>query len=105
MVLMNATPRGLDLEEIRKHPLKLPDVVGIHYLHAWNVSSNSIAFSCHIEVADQPVSRTEKISEKIRRDLLHNFGIDHPVLQFETVQCGNGSMLCEISGGAEINDL
>ncbi len=99
LVLMNATPRGLDLEEIRKHLLKLPDVVGIHYLHAWNVSSTSVAFSCHIEVTDQPVSRTEEIGEKIRHDLFHNFGIDHPVLQFETAQCGDGGMLCEISEG------
>jgi cobalt-zinc-cadmium efflux system protein len=97
LVLMNGTPRGLDLEEIRKHLLKLPDVVGIHYLHAWNVSSTSIAFSCHVEVTDQPVSRTEILCTKIRHEPLHRFGIDHPVLQFETAQCGNGSMLCEIS--------
>jgi len=105
LVLMNATPRGLDLEEIRKQLLKLPDVVGIHYMHAWNVSSTSVAFSCHIEVADQPVSRTEEIGEKIRHDLFHNFGIDHPVLQFETAQCGNGGMLCEISCGTPIKGL
>jgi cobalt-zinc-cadmium efflux system protein len=99
LILMNATPKGLDLEKIRKHLLNLPDVAGIHYLHAWNVSSKSIAFSCHVEVADQPVSRTAEIGEKIRHDLWHNFGIDHPVLQFETGQCGNGGMLCELSGG------
>jgi len=101
LVLMNATPKGLDLEQIRKQLLKLSDVVGIHYMHAWNVSSTSVAFSCHIEVADQPVSRTEEIAEKIRHDLFHNFGIDHPILQFETAQCGNGGMLCEISEGRE----
>jgi cobalt-zinc-cadmium efflux system protein len=105
LVLMNATPRGLDLEEIRKQLLKLPDVVGIHYMHAWNVSSTSVAFSCHIEVADQPVSRTEEIGEKIRHDLWPKFGIDHPVLQFETAQCGNGGMLCEISCGTPIKGL
>ncbi len=105
LILMNATPRGLDLEVIRKHLLKLPGVVGIHYLHAWNVFSTSVAFSCHIEVADQPVSRTEQLGQKIRHDLWQNFGIDHPVLQFETAKCGNGGMLCEISGGTEKNNL
>jgi cation diffusion facilitator family transporter len=105
LILMNATPRGLDLEQIRNQLLKLPDVVGIHYMHAWNVSSTSVAYSCHIEVADQPVSRTEEIGEKIRHDLWHKFGIDHPVLQFETAQCGNGGMLCEISCGTPIKGL
>jgi len=98
-ILMNATPKDLDLEAIRKALEAVPGVCGVHYLHAWNVSSSSIAFSCHVEVADQPVSRTEPIAAEIRHELFHRFGIDHPILQFETVQCGNGTMLCELSCG------
>ncbi|RJQ39342.1 MAG: cation transporter [Nitrospiraceae bacterium] len=99
-ILMNATPKNLDLEEIKNVLQKIPGVCGVHYLHAWNVSSSSIAFSCHVEVAaDQLVSKTEPFAEKIRHELFHRFGIDHPILQFETVKCGNGSMLCELSCG------
>jgi cobalt-zinc-cadmium efflux system protein len=100
LVLMNATPRGLDLEKIRRHLLKLPEVCGVHYLHAWNVSSSSVAFSCHVVVPDQPVSRTEPLAEKIRHDLLESFGIDHPVLQFETAACGDGDLLCQLACGS-----
>jgi cobalt-zinc-cadmium efflux system protein len=63
------------------------------------VSSSSIAFSCHVEVLDQLLSKTEPLAEKIRHELFHRFGIDHPILQFETAQCGNGSLLCELSCG------
>jgi cobalt-zinc-cadmium efflux system protein len=98
-ILMNATPRNLNLEEIMKTLQTIPGVCGVHYLHAWNVSSTSIAFSCHVEVADQPLSRTELLAEKIRHELFHRFRIDNPILQFETVQCGNGSLLCELSCG------
>jgi cation diffusion facilitator family transporter len=100
-ILMNATPRSLDLEKIRQALQAIPGVCGVHYLHAWNVSSSSIAFSCHVEVVDQPVSQTEPLSEKIRHELFQNFGIDHPILQFETGQCGNGGMLCELSCGKQ----
>ena len=100
-ILMNATPKNLDLEEIKNALQAIPGVCGVHYLHAWNVSSSSIAFSCHVEVTDQLVSKTESLSEEIRHELFHRFGIDHPVLQFETVQCGNGGMLCELSSGKE----
>lgn len=100
-ILMNATPRNLDLEEIKKVLQAIPGVCGVHYLHAWKVSASSIAFSCHVEVADQLVSNTESLSEKIRHELLHRFGIDHPVLQFETLQCGNGGLLCELSCGKQ----
>jgi cobalt-zinc-cadmium efflux system protein len=99
LVLMNATPRGLDLEKIKMHLLKLPDVCGVHYLHAWNVSSNSVAFSCHVVVPDQAVSRTQPLAKKIRHDLLESFGVDHPVLQFETAECGEGELLCQLACG------
>lgn len=98
-ILMNATPAGLHIQEVKECLEAIPGVCAVHYLHAWNVSSASIAFSCHVVVADQPVSRTEKLAERIRRELLHRFGIDHPILQFETVCCGNGALLCEMSCG------
>jgi len=103
LILMNSTPRHLDLEKVRRHLQELPEVCGVHYLHAWNVSSNSVAFSCHVVVPDQTVSRTEPLAEKIRRDLLESFGIDHPVLQFETAACGDGDLLCQLSCGG--NDV
>jgi cation diffusion facilitator family transporter len=100
-ILMNATPKDLDLEEIQNALQIIPGVCGVHYLHAWNVSSTSIAFSCHVEVADQLVSKTEPLAEKIHHELFHRFRIDHPILQFETVQCGNGGVLCELSCGKQ----
>ena len=100
-ILMNATPKDLNLEEIKNVLQAIPGVCGVHYLHAWNVSSTSIAFSCHVEVADQPLSLTEPLAQKIRHELLDRFGIDHPILQFETAQCGNGSLLCELSCGVK----
>ncbi len=99
-ILMNATPRGVDIEEIKGCLECVPGVCGAHYLHAWNVSSSSIAFSCHVQVDDQLVSDTETLAQTIRHELYHRFGIDHPILQFETVQCGNGGALCEIACGS-----
>ena len=103
-ILMNATPERLNLEEIRCFLEQIPGVAGIHYLHAWNISASSIGFSCHVEVLDQLVTKTEKIGESIRHELFHRFGIDHPVLQFETTECGNGGILCEISSKGAMND-
>jgi cobalt-zinc-cadmium efflux system protein len=102
LILMNSTPRHLDLENVRRHLERLPEVCEVHYLHAWNVSSNSIAFSCHVVVPDQAVSRTKRLAAQIRHDLLEAFGIDHPVLQFECETCGEGELLCQLAcGGSE----
>lgn len=96
-VLMNATPFDISLEKVREFLASLPGILGVHYLHAWRVSSKSTAFSCHVVVPDQPVSSTETLAGKIRHELLHRFRIDHPVLQFETADCGQGTLLCEMA--------
>ena len=96
-VLMNATPGHLSLEKVRDYLCHLPGILNMHYLHAWQVSSSSTAFSCHVVVPDQPVSRTGQLSERIKHELLHRFRIDHPVLQFETADCGQGTLLCEMA--------
>lgn len=96
-VLMNATPSHINLEDVRDFLAGLPGIAGVHHLHAWRISSSSIAFTCHVVVPDQPVSSTEEIGRSIRHALLHRFGIDHPVLQFETTPCAQGALLCELS--------
>lgn len=99
LILMNSTPRGLDLEAVRRHLEAIDGVCGVHYLHAWNLASSGVAFSCHVVVPDQAVSRTETLAETLRRDLRERYGIDHPVFQFETAACGNGELLCGLSCG------
>lgn len=96
-LLMEAAPKGLDLEAVKHYLEALPEVLGVHYLHAWNLSSSSVAFSCHVLVPDQTVSHTQVLAKKIRHELLHRFRVDHPLLQFETTECGSGGMLCEMS--------
>jgi cobalt-zinc-cadmium efflux system protein len=96
-ILMNAVPKGLDLKRVQEYLESRPEIESAHYLHAWNLGSRGIAFSCHLTVSDQKISDTEVLAEKIRHHLFHQFGIDHPVIQFETNKCGNGKMLCELS--------
>jgi cation diffusion facilitator family transporter len=99
-ILMNATPNGLDIPKIRDFLERIPGIRNVHYLHAWNVCSSSVAFSCHVVVPDQRLSKIDTLKDKIRHQLLHQFGIDHPILQFETNPCGEGEMLCALSCGS-----
>jgi len=94
-ILMNATPGGLDILAVQTFLQDFPDISGVHYLHAWSLGSSGVAFSCHVVVQDQPISQTRQLRENIGRALFQEFGIDHPVLQFETDACGNGNLFCE----------
>jgi len=94
-ILMNATPGHLDIQAVQTFLQNFPDISGVHYLHAWSLGSSGVAFSCHVVVEDQPISQTQHLRETISHALFHEFGIDHPVLQFETNACGNGNLFCE----------
>ncbi len=96
-VLMNATPSHVPIEQVQKFLESIKGVKGVHYLHAWQISSSDTAFSCHVVVSDQLISSSSKLSSQIKHELLHRFNINHPVLQFETEECGNGTLLCEIA--------
>ncbi|MFP5213634.1 MAG: cation diffusion facilitator family transporter [Acidobacteriota bacterium] len=103
-ILMNSTPATIDIHEVKAFLERIPGIVGAHYLHAWNLCSSSIGFSCHIVVPDQRLSEIDALSEKIRGQLYHAFKIDHPVLQFETVACGDGGTFCEMSCASSAPD-
>ena len=96
LVLMNATPPGIDLRDIQKSLESLEGVKEIHDLHVWNPSAESIALAVHITVPDQMLSSVDELAEKVRGILLNEFKIDHPILQFESNMCAESDLLCHL---------
>jgi cobalt-zinc-cadmium efflux system protein len=99
LVLMNATPPGIDLQAIQKTLEAIDGVKEIHDLHVWNPSTESIALAVHITVPDQLLNKVDQLAEMIREILLRKFKIDHPILQFESTACNDAQLLCQIAEG------
>lgn len=97
-ILMNAAPAGLDLARVGQALEASPGVKSVHDLHAFAVCSNSVVFSCHVVVDDRLVSEIKPLSDDLAEMLKNRFGVDHPVLQFETAPCGEGGFLCTQPG-------
>ena len=97
LILMNATPPGIDLQEIQKALEGIDGITDIHDLHVWNPSSESIALAAHITVPDQMLGRVDELATKVRTILSDQFQIDHPTLQFESNSCNGGELLCHLS--------
>jgi cobalt-zinc-cadmium efflux system protein len=51
-VLLESTPRGLDLESVRKHLLEVPHVVAVHDLHATQIATGLPVLTAHVVVDD-----------------------------------------------------
>jgi cobalt-zinc-cadmium efflux system protein len=94
LILMNATPPGIDLDEIQHALESLEGVSEIHDLHVWNPSAENIAMAVHITVPDQMLGKIDALAVHVRTILLEKFKIDHPTLQFECNSCNNGELLC-----------
>jgi cobalt-zinc-cadmium efflux system protein len=94
LILMNATPPGINLHDIQKSLESLEGVKEIHDLHVWNPSAGNIALAVHITVPDQMLRNVDNLAAKVRMILFEEFKIDHPILQFETNSCDEGKLLC-----------
>jgi len=94
LILMNATPPGIDLADIQQTLTSIEGIKEIHDLHVWNPSAESIALAVHITVPDQMLSGVDVLAGNIREILLTKFNIDHPILQFESNSCGEAQLLC-----------
>ena len=94
LILMNATPPGIDLEAIQKTLESIDGIREIHDLHVWNPSAESIALAVHITVPDQMLGKVDELAGEVRTVLAAKFKIAHPTLQFESNSCNRGQLLC-----------
>ncbi len=92
-VIMMASPEGIDLQEIEKVILQIPQVKNVHHVHLWRLDEHDIHFEAHVEVEDMPVSATGDILEKIQHELHEHFDISHVTVQFEQDQCDEKTLV------------
>jgi cobalt-zinc-cadmium efflux system protein len=93
-ILMQGTPSGIDLLEIKKDIEEYEEVANIHHVHAWNMTESEIQFECHIDLDKNfSVSETAVISRKIKKLLKEKFGIRHATIQYEYDDCHDKSMI------------
>ena len=86
-ILLEGTPRGIDLTHIRAGMEAVPGVLNVHDLHCWSLGSHSRALACHVTIPDIPPSESACILEKLRHTLKDHFNICHTTIQFEHESC------------------
>ena len=86
-ILLEGTPRGVDLNHIRSDMEAVAGVLNVHDLHSWCLGSQSRALACHVTIADIPLSESACILEKLNHILKDHFNICHTTIQFEHENC------------------
>lgn len=81
-VLLEATPTGMRLAEVREHLLGAEGVEDVHDLHAWTITSGMKVASAHVVLRDgaNPAAVLQELNECLSAD----FDVEHSTIQLET---------------------
>ena len=87
-VLMEFTPAGLDLDEVRRHILELEHVTDVHDLHASTVATGLPTLTAHVVVEDECFTdgHAAEVLHEVRECVAGHFpvSIQHSTFQIET---------------------
>jgi cobalt-zinc-cadmium efflux system protein len=84
-VLMEATPKGIDLAQVRAHILEVPHVQDVHDLHATSVASDLPVLTAHVVVDDSCFhdGHLPRLLDQLQACLAGHFDLEHSTFQFE----------------------
>jgi cobalt-zinc-cadmium efflux system protein len=82
-ILLEGTPRGMELSAIRQAIKGVKGVTSLHDLHVWSISSENLALSAHIVVEDQSLADSEHVMRELESTLCEKFAIGHTTVQVE----------------------
>jgi cobalt-zinc-cadmium efflux system protein len=84
-VLLEATPKGVEVQMIREHILSVDGVVDVHDIHIWTITSGVPVFSAHVVVEDGVLNArgADQVLDKLTACLGSHFDTEHCTFQLE----------------------
>ena len=87
-ILMQGTPKTVDIDEIAEELEKMDAIKNIHHVHIWALDEHTLFFEAHVNLQnDIWVSELSAIYEKLEQVLKGHFGVTHLTIQFEYNCC------------------
>lgn len=85
VILLEIAPKGLDLDDVRRHLAEAPGVVDVHDLHAWTITSGIPSLSAHVTVTDEALAArgVGPILDDLCRCVAEHFDVRHATFQVE----------------------
>jgi len=86
-ILLESTPRDVDIDRMVGEMTHLKGVLGVHDLHVWSITQGLRTMSAHILTEDISISAGKNIQAEISKLVSHRYNIAHSTLQLECVGC------------------
>ncbi len=78
---LQAVPSSIDIDQVNAYLINTPNVIAIHDLHVWPISTTETALTCHFVVHS---SFDSSSLTAIVEELDHRFKINHSTIQLES---------------------
>jgi cobalt-zinc-cadmium efflux system protein len=95
-ILLESTPKDVDIASLRRDIRCIRMVQDIHDVHVWQITSDMYIMTAHLVVDDMPVSRTEGVLAQVNQVLSRLYRIGH-----STIQVGVSDKSVDISSPRE----
>ena len=81
-VLLEATPKDVNLADVERHIREAPGVIDVHDLHAWTITSGMNVVSAHVVLAED--GKPGDVLDHLGTCLADDFDVNHSTFQLET---------------------
>ena len=89
-VLLERTPRGVDISQIEAALNAEPDVEAVHHMHVWSLGSENAALSAHVVLHGEPsLHDAQLVGNRLRAQIQDRFGITHATIELECHDCAD----------------
>jgi cobalt-zinc-cadmium efflux system protein len=89
---LQAAPRGIDVDAVKKYLTALPGVNEVHDLHIWGISTTQSALTVHLVMTGGHPG--DEFFANLADELQSRFRIGHPTVQIET---GSAAVACRLA--------
>lgn len=104
-ILMEATPSDVNVAQLVRDLVRMPEVEDVHDLHVWSIAGGMRVLSAHIQVGgDCRLSDCDALQGKLNALLHERYGIGHSTLQLECAGCQPNPLYCDFAAGTHAHD-
>jgi len=86
-ILLEKTPKHIDIEKLKNEILNVEGVDDVHDLHVWSICSNVHAIACHVVVKPELMQDASRLIREMNELVSEGYQIRHATFQVECEVC------------------
>jgi cobalt-zinc-cadmium efflux system protein len=94
-ILMESSPRDLNVAQLVRDVVRVPGVSDVHDLHVWSIAGGMRVLTAHVQVADAcRLSECDNLVNRIHCLVCDQYNISHTTIQVEQAGCAHNDLYC-----------